>query len=524
MAGTSKILLFVVGLLCLSSAQVYSQKLSIKLADNFFDEYKFSEAINLYEYCYQRDTANQYVVRRLAEANRNMGNSEADERWLKHIITSQTKDPVDIFNYAQALRSNGKYLLAEKWLKQYSLLKPDDSRIVLQESTWEYVQSLMKDSANYKVFNTSINTKGSDMGPTFYKGRLIFSSTARAQYSIANEHANEMPNLDMYSALISPYGDLSSVDPFAPKLRTLFHDGPASIDEKNGIIYFTRNNIVKNKILRSKNGVVNLQIFEGKLENGEWNLKGSLSINSDEYSVVHPSISRNGKILFFASDMPGGFGGMDIYYCVSTNGKWGSPINLGSQINTKGNELFPFISNDDVLYFASDGHGGIGGLDIFSAIERESVFTEVKNLGFPINSSKDDFGLALDSTGVKGYFVSNRNGGKGDDDIYFMKIKRTPIHVTGVVKDIDTGNTLSDATISVINENEVTILNSQSQSSGQFNLEINKGLQYRIVVNKESYIPKKIILPTGRIRINGEASVEIFMKQKTFPQGASGSK
>ncbi len=494
--------------------QCFSQKLTTKLADKSFDEFAYVEAIGLYEYAFKKDTTDNYVVKRLAESNRNLGNTEEVERWLKKLIDRRAEEPEDIFNYSQALKSNGKYLLAEQWLKEYSDLRPEDGRVNIQVSLLEYIQFLMRDSANYEIMNVATNTIGSDMGPAFYKDKLIFSSTSIGTKKGANYKWNELPYLDLYSAKIGPYGDLSEVHPFAPKLKTSYHDGPVSIDAKNGIIYFTRNNFVKGKTSKSQEGVVNLKIFQGKLEDDDWKMSGSFRYNSDEFSVGHPAIDKNGTVLYFASDMPGGYGKSDLYFSVLSNGQWSKPFNLGPKINTEGNEFFPFMSNDGVIYFASDGHGGLGGLDIYFSVPDRGVFNSIENMGYPVNSSRDDFGLALDSTGMKGYFVSNRPRGKGNDDIYFMKIKHVPVIIRGVVKDRDTQDILSDAEVSVINESGNTILTSITRTDGQFEFEVNKGQDYIINVIKEFYIENEKVIGTASLRPNDEVFSEIFLEQK----------
>jgi outer membrane protein OmpA-like peptidoglycan-associated protein len=514
MARLSNIFLWGVILVLLLPAQSFSQKLTTRLADKSFEEFAYVDAIGLYEYAYEKDTTDNYVVKRLAESNRNIGDTEAVERWLKKLMDRKVAIPEDIFNYSQALKSNGKYLLAEQWLKEYSDLRPEDGRVNLQVSLLEYIKFLMRDSTNYEILNTSINTIGSDMGPAFYKDKLIFSSTSIGTKSGATYKWNELPYLKMYSAKIGPYGDLNSVEPFAPKLKTAYHDGPVSLDSKKDIIYLTRNNVAKGKSSKSREGVVNLKIFLGKLEEGEWKLTGSFRYNSDEYSVGHPSIDKEGKVLYFASDMPGGYGKSDIYFSVLSNGQWSKPFNLGPKINTEGNEFFPFISYDGVLYFASDGHGGLGGLDIYFSVPERGIFNSIENMGYPVNSPKDDFGLALDSTGVKGYFSSNRARGKGDDDLYFLKIKRIPVIIRGVVKDRDSKEVLSDATVSVINEAGNTIASTTTRIDGQFEFEVNKGQQYIINVAKEFYNENEVNIGTASLRPNDEAFSEIFLEQK----------
>lgn len=514
MARTSTIFLFGMILSFLYPIRGYSQKLTTKLADKSFDEFAYVDAIGLYEYAYERDTTDNYVVRRLADANRNLGNTEEVERWLKKLIDRHADQPEDVFNYSQALKSNGKYLLAEQWLKEYSELRPEDGRVNIQVSLLEYINFLMRDSANYQIRDLPVNTPGSEMGAAFYNDRLVFSSTSLGKHTKAKYNWNELPYLDMYAAKIEPDGNLLSPEQFAPKLKTEYHDGPVSFDMKRNIVYITRDNFSRGRTDASKQGVVNLKIVEGKLENGEWKLSGNFRYDSNEYSVGHPSVSKEGTVMYFASDMPGGYGKSDLYFSVFSNGQWSKPFNLGPKINTEGNEFFPFISNDGVLYFASDGHGGLGGLDIFFSVPDRGIFASIENMGYPVNSSRDDFGLALDSTGIKGYFTSNRPGGKGNDDLYFVKILHVPVIIRGVVKDRDTRDILSEAKVSVIDENGKIIYSSITRTDGQFEFEVDKGQQYIIHVEKDSYNENEKDIPTGSLRPNDEVFSEIFLEQK----------
>lgn len=511
-SNAAKCLLILV-LFCIWPAAAFSQKLTIQLADKSFHEFAYMEAIELYEFAYHKDTTDNYVVRQLAEANLLVGNTEQVERWLKKLIDRNQAQPDDLFNYSQSLKSNGKYLLAQRWLKEYAALRPDDGRVYRQESLLQYIQLLKRDSINFEIRNVSLNTQGSEIGAAFNKGQFVFSSTSIANNAGLKYKWNDLPYLHLYSAQIdSLSGDLTDAKPFATKLKTAYHDGPVSFDQKNEIMYFTRNNFLKGKTSKSKEGEVNLKIFLGKLIDQEWKLTGPFIYNSDEYSVGHPSIDKGGTILYFTSDMPGGYGQSDLYSSELTNGKWSKPFNLGPKINTEGNEFFPFLANDGVLYFASDGHGGLGGLDIYFSVPDNGVFSLIQNMGYPANSAKDDFGLALDSTGMKGYFSSNRSEGKGNDDMYFLKIKRVPVIIRGIIKDLGTKEILADATVSVINENGQTILTGITNMDGQFEFEVDKGQQYLVNVTKKSYLENEIQVATLNLRPNDKVNSEIFLE------------
>lgn len=493
----------------------HAQKVTIRMADKSYDEYAFVEAIKLYEYAYQKDPTNAYVIRRLADANRQLGNTEQVEKWIKILIDKHKDEPEDLYNYSQALKSNGKYLQAEQWLKEYADMRPEDGRVNIQTSLLEYIHFLHRDSSKYIISPVSVNTPGSDMGAAFYGDKVVFSSTRSSGSLIKRKYKwNGLPYLNLFVCDRTPNGDIINVEPFAPKLRTNYHDGPVSFDQKDDKVYITRDNVGKRGISTNKDGIVNLKIIIGGKDGDQWDYRGEFPYNSDNYSVGHPSIDNTGKVLYFASDMPGGYGGSDIYFSVNSNGHWSKPFNLGPKVNSSGNELFPFISNDGVLYFSSNGLGGLGGLDIYFSVPENGVFNTVQNMGYPVNSPKDDFSFVLDDSGTEGYFSSNRHGGKGNDDIYHVKLTYIPVIIRGVAKDRETGVVLPDTKISIVNELGDTILTSVTQSDGQFEFEVNKGKEYIVNGQKEFYDTNESVVETKKLRPNDESYVELFMDAK----------
>ena len=501
-----------------------AQKVTIKLADKSFDEFAFVEAIELYEFAYEKDPDNTSVIRRLADANRNIGNTEEVERWLKILIDRHDEGPEDLFHYAQALKSNGNYSEAEKWLQEYAELRPEDGRIHIQTSLLEYIQSLHRDSSRYIIRPLTVNTEGSEIGPAYYRDQIVFSSTHGGNGPIARKYKwNELPYLDLYIGDIDASGDLVNVKPFAPKLKTSYHDGPASFDQKEDRLFLTRNHVGRKGASKGKQGEVNLKILFAGKNDDKWEYRGEFPFNNKAYSLGHPSIDRTGNILYFASDMPGGYGGSDIYFSSFSNGHWSEPFNLGPEVNTEGNEFFPYISNDGVLYFASDGHGGMGGLDIFFSIPDRGVFGRVENMGYPVNSPKDDFSFILDESGTQGYFASNRKGGQGNDDLYYLQIKYIPVVIRGVVKDRVTNEILPGTRISIVNENADTTFTGLTGRDGQFEFEVNKGQEYLVHGQKEFYFSNESYVPTNNLRTNDEAFVELFLEivpeeEKEYPE------
>ncbi len=499
-----------------------AQKITIRMADKSYADFAFVEAIDLYEFAYNKDSDNSYVIRRLADANRHIGNTEEVEKWLALLISKGNAQPEDLFNYSQALKSNGKYKEAEKCLTTYAGLRPNDSRVNIETSLLEYIQDLHRNPNRYEIRPVSLNTKGSELGATFYHNQLVFSSTKMMNGISGPKYKwNELPYFNLFIGDQAPNGDIINVEKFAPKLGTSYHDGPVAFDTKNDRVYITRNNVGKGGgATKGVQGDIKLKILFGGKEKDEWEYRGEFSFNSDDYSTGHPSIDTTGQVMYFASDMPGGHGGTDIYYSVFKQGFWSAPVNLGPKVNTAENEMFPFINYDGTLYFSSNGHPGLGGLDIYSAVPENGDFNQIENMGFPLNSPKDDFSFVLDGSGTAGYFSSNRNGGQGNDDIYFVRLTHVPVFIRGLAKDLITGKPLAGAKISLVNEFADTLFTQISKRTGEFEFEVYKGLDYSVHGQKEFYFANDTLVSTKNLRSGDEIFVELFLEMELIDDGS----
>jgi outer membrane protein OmpA-like peptidoglycan-associated protein/tetratricopeptide (TPR) repeat protein len=506
-----KILKIVAGLflLLLLTTNSFGQ-LTIKLADQAYKDFSWNEAIDLYTYAHERNPKNTYVIRRLADCNRSIGRTEEVEKWLKMLIDMNEQIPEDLFNYSMSLKANGKYDESDEALKEYATMRPEDGRINLQQSLLDYIDFLLKDSARYEIETLPFNTKGSDWGTSRYGNKLVFVSTGDPEESRDIKYNwDNLPFLDLYSVDIDEYGNYSESSVFAKNLMTSYHEGPATFDIKNNRMYFNSNRSTKST---SKVGEENnLQIYYADFENGQWLFKGGFKYNDIRYNLRHPSIDKTGNLLFFASDMAGGKGGNDIYYCRKEDGEWGQPINL-EEINTEGEEVFPFIASDGVLYFSSNGLGGMGELDVYMALPDRGVYKSVENMGYPVNSSRDDFGIILDDVGMSGYFSSNRPGGKGFDDIYKVEILYIPVQIKGVVRDRINSFEIAGARIALLDENLDTISATYTKEDGEFVFSAFKQRNYRLSVSKEDYIPSEKDVSTYNKLPNEKIEVELFIE------------
>ena len=488
----------------------YGQKITIKLADQAFNDFSWNEAIDLYTYAHDRDTTNAYVIRRLADCYRNIGKTEEVEKWLKVLIRMNEQTPEDLFYYSMALKSNGKYNDADKALKEYAAMRPEDGRVMLQQSLLQYVNFLLKDSVRYQIKILPFNTKGSDWGPTMYGNKLVYVSTGDPDESRGIKYNwDNLPYLDLYYVDIDEYGNYSKPEVFAKNLMTSYHEGPATFDFKDNRMYFNSNRTTKATPRKDEEN--NLQIFYADYVNGVWEMKGQFKYNDSRYNMRHPSISKDGSLLFFSSDMSGGKGGNDLYWCRKDNGEWSQPVNL-EEINTEGDEVFPFIAPDGVLYFSSNGLGGMGGLDIYMAVPDRGVYHSCENMGYPVNSAQDDFSIWLDDNGMSGYFSSDRPGGKGFDDIYKVEILYIPVQIVGTIRDRINTFEIPGAKVVLLDENLDTVATTFTKEDGEFLFQAYKQRNYRLVVSKDEYISSEKDLSTYNKLPNEKIEVEMFME------------
>ncbi|MBP7184617.1 MAG: OmpA family protein [Saprospiraceae bacterium] len=322
-----------------------------------------------------------------------------------------------------------------------------------------------------------INSPELEYSPTFYEDGIVFVSTkiVNDNYKIKDKRINKNI-MSIYKSKRDANGILSDPISFSEDLLSIAHEGPVSFDRTNETIFFTRNNIKNGKKVKASDGIVKLKIYSASKKGNEWENIKELPFNDDESSACHPSLSVDGDEMYFASDRPGGFGGMDLYVVVKNGNDWSEPKNLGPEINTKDNEVFPYIHPDKTLYFSTNGRGGLGGLDIYYTRLMNGKFDEPQSLGKPFNSAQDDFGFIIDLDNKNGYFSSNRLTGKGEDDIYSFNVigdwDASPKKDAKKDQDIDMefvdedGNPLDGAAVSFINLDDV-LVGEQVDSTGR---------------------------------------------------------
>jgi outer membrane protein OmpA-like peptidoglycan-associated protein/tetratricopeptide (TPR) repeat protein len=471
------------GIICLLLVinQIAAQKNSKEIkGDKYYSFYSFDKAIEKYT---QSDDLTIEGQRKLANSYFNSENTtKSEEVYAKYInqtgITSE-----DIYNYASVLRTNGKYEESNKWMDKFKEMNPNDLRAKNYAASNDKLTNLLKDEGRYKIDHLNINSNQQDFGTSFYNDKIVFASSRSGLGTVKRDYNwDNKPFLNLYVADVAS-GQLKNPTNLNKKINKKLHEGPASFANSGSLMAFTKNNYEG----KSKDGIVKLQIFFSELKDGKWNKEEPFKLNNSEYSVGHPFLLPDGKSMFFSSDMPGGFGGVDLYLITKgDSGAWGKPENLGNKINTEGDEMFPFYeANSEILFFASNGHLGLGGLDIFLS----TLSGKVMNAGAPLNTQSDDFALIVDDKMRKGYFSSNRKGGNGDDDIYAFELLKPFAFgktIKGVAKD-KSGTILSGTIVKLLDEGGKEVGTITTLEDGGYSFPIENDGNYSLKGNKETY-------------------------------------
>lgn len=465
----------------IASGLLSAQNKDTKAADKLFDRYEYVDAAKEYLKLTENGKADNYVFKQLADSYYNVFNSKEAVKWFAK-ATKEKQDAETYYKYAQMLKAEGNYAEADKQMKQFVNLVPNDQRAKAFVSNPQYLPNLKSQSKLFDIVKSDISSDKTDFGAVLTNDNNVYFSSAR-NTSKRSSNWNDEPYLDLYKATFNSNKTISeavAVD----ALNTKWHDGPASISTDGNTIYygsesFNEKEYIKDKEKKAKFGKIYL--YKATKNGGEWSNSKPLPFNNSSYDVRNPSISKDGKTLYFSSNMPGGFGGEDIWK-VSVNGdEYGTPENLGAKINTEANESFPFITDDNVLFFSSNGKQGFGGLDVFKFdLSKDS---DAVNVGAPVNSEKDDFSFTYNSTNKIGFFSSNR---AGIDDIYIAD-PICGVQAIAIIKDAKSGLVIEEAKVVLVDEKEKVVSNLHTVSNGSAVFGVNCNKLYNFQVSKQGY-------------------------------------
>ncbi len=519
-------MLTVVALIALVPSVAQAQKLKQRMAEEAAAMFDYPKMAAIYEDITTGSQATPDDWRRLAFAYKRMEQPLKAEAAYKQMANMGPLGKEDQLAYADMLRANGHYSEA---IAQYQALAASDPenpryRSYLQQT--DFFMRLKRDSTRNSVRSVPINSAEADLGLTVMDDLLLFSSARGEGIGGKNEYRwDDQPYLNLYTALLKGQ---SASEPMVMRkdLNHRYHDGTASYDSLARRLYYTRDNVFYGTLNKAKNGELKLGIFYSDITAGEFNQKewGGLvpfEHNDPEFNTGHPCISPDGKRLYFVSDRPGGQGGTDIWACDNLgNSQWGVPQNLGEKVNTTGNEMFPFLSGDSVLYFSSNGHPGLGGYDLFHCRLTPAGPGGVINLGYPLNTRFDDRNLILLKDDSTGFFVSDRTGGQGSDDIYGCTVhppmqmirgrvvdKKSRAAINGAVLDIKdgTGRFMDDAKITMLED-------------GKFEIEVPFANAYSVSGTKNGYLQNSVSIDPAKDPLD-----DVVLELDKYDYGAEGT-
>ncbi|PRZ22003.1 OmpA family protein [Flavobacterium granuli] len=500
-------------LLSVVSFSSHAQKTKVASADKKYDNYAYIEAIKTYERVAEKGYKSADLFQKLG--NSYYFNAELDKaaKWYGELFSmTQDVEPEYYYRYSQSLKSIGQNNKADEMLALFNQKSGNDTRGKIFKKNTNYLEVIKANSGRYNVENAGINSQYSDYGSSFLHNKIVFASARDTGSINQRKHKWTDQNFtNLYTADLDDSMNPGVISPFSKNVNSKFNESTPVFTKDGKTMYFTRNNYLDGKKGKNGNNITLIKIYKANLENNQWINITELPFNSDNYSTAHPALSTDEKTLYFASDMPGTLGQSDLFkVSIKDDGSFGTPQNLGNTINTEGRETFPFLTDENEIYFASDGHPGLGGLDIFmSKIKADATFGEVQNVGSDVNSPKDDFAYLIDTKTRKGFFTSNRDGGKGYDDIYkFLETKKLSCEqeLSGIITDLKTSQILPNAKISLFDATFRLMNSTLSDQNGNYSFNVECGRTYHVRAEKTEYTTKEekidIISQTGKTNLS----------------------
>lgn len=482
-------------ILSLNITLSFAQRANVQEANKSYDNFAYLKTSELLLKVANEGYTSIDLLKKLGNAFYFNNDMEDAAKWYAELMVAAQDKEIDneyYFRYAQALKSIEDYKTSDVWMQKFYESNKDDKRGKAFANKVNYLESIESLSRDIEIKNLELNTANSDFGTSQYQDELIFASS---RFGNKIYKWNNQPFLDLYRATKQIDGSYKNIEAFNEVINTKFHESTAAFTPDDEVMYFTRNNYYKKNYKKDSKGINRLKIFKStKNDNGLWDNVKSVHFNSSDYSVAHPTINVQGTKMYFASDMPGTVGQSDLFVVdILEDGSLGTPENLGVYINTEAQETFPFINEKGDLYFSSNGLTGLGGLDIYVVHDFEKKYENkaslvVENVGKPINSSKDDFGYYENLGTSEGFFTSNRDGGKGDDDIYSFAAVVCQQKIEGIVTDNKTNEVLKESKV-ILFSNSGVKLETITDNLGAYSFEnIMCDESYLIRAEKTGYI------------------------------------
>jgi outer membrane protein OmpA-like peptidoglycan-associated protein/tetratricopeptide (TPR) repeat protein len=507
--------------------QTQAQQPKIIKGDTQYNDLAYVDAVKTYLKVAKKGYKSKELFQKLGDSYYFNANLKEANKWYTELFgLNETIENEYYYRYAQTLKAVEDYKKADEMLEKFHKLSSNDIRGNLYNEQKDYKTIIDKNSGRFTIKTTGINTAQSDYGTAFFGDKILFSTSrdstgfAKVQTKWTNQAFT-----NFYTASRADDNDLKDPERFSRTINSKFHEDTPVFTKDLKTVYFTRNNFTNGKIGRDEKQIINLKLYKAVLKDGKWENVTELPFNSDAYSVAHPALSPDEKTLYFASNMPGTKGQSDIFkVSILGDNEYSKPENLSGGINTEARETFPFISKDNELYFASDGHQGLGGLDIFVAqIQADGSLGKIVNIGAPVNGPMDDFAFIIDNAVRRGYFSSNRANGKGSDDIYSF-IENRPLvldcksELAGIVTDQETGKILAGAEVSLFDDKFVLIAKVTADQNGAYQFDVKCAQKYAVRASKTDYETKEqaVVIPES----GGKTEVLISLNKNIKEIGA----
>ncbi|MBA9076134.1 MULTISPECIES: OmpA family protein [Rufibacter] len=534
-------LLLVLLISCGLTSLVATAQTDTRQADKHFSDFEYALALEKYKDILEKSQPTLSLVERVAHCYRFMNQPKEAEFWYRQVLAFPEYPPANLFYLAEASKQNGDYVTAKQYYLQFAEREPARKTEALRLAKGcDWAMAWIDRPMAFEVKQEeALNSGYADFSPAFFQQGIVFSSDRVGAKDQKVYGWTGTPYLQLYYAPRKGENQWGEPKLLDKNINSEYHNATATFTGNFSEIFFTRTMQVKNKVLPeevaggsswqkySKNDkfINKLEIYSATLRNGKWQEAQPFPHNqAEQYSLGHPALSPDGQILYFVSDMPGGYGETDIYFSERVGGSWSKPVNAGPAVNTPGKEVFPVVDASGKLYFSSDGHIGMGGLDIFSAVGSKNEWKEISNLYYPFNSPRDDFGLIYEKDGKNGFFSSNRESDKGSDNIYRFEPKYIPCNLSGVtfVKVTDKkGRTEKTSvegvklTVSVKGPDSAQIIQVVSNKKGEFYFPVKANTVYTIKGSKRGYLNQTILVAPDCRKVTDTVEMEMVLNRST---------
>ncbi|HMK06333.1 MAG TPA: OmpA family protein [Flavobacterium sp.] len=522
----NKVLIYIAFLSVLATAG-YAQNAGVRKGDKQYAKFAYIDATQTYERVAAKGYKNAEMFMKLGNAYYFNAELEKANKWYDELFAMGVEvDPEYYYRYAQTLKSVKQYAKADEMMVKFNQKSSEDIRGKIFKSKQDYMDEIKANSGRYEITDAGINSAYSDYGSAFFGNKVVFATArdtggfAQKKHKWTNQHFT-----NLYYADMTTDGNLGTPKKFAKNLNSKFHEDSPVFTNDGKTMYFTRNNFNNGKKGKDASRITLLKLYKSTLQIKEkdtvWSQAEEVSFNNNNYSVAHPTLSADGKLMIFASDMEGTHGQSDLWkVAINGDGSFGTPENLGTTINTEGKESFPVLTDEGELYFASDGQPGLGGLDIYMAkMNADGTFKAPLNIGAPANSSQDDFAYLINTKTRKGFLSSNRDGGKGFDDIYkFLETRKLVCeqNLSGIVTDLETGLPLPNTKVTLFDDKFVKLKEVMADDKGFYDFGmVECGKPYYVRAEKEEYETKEQKITISKE--SGKTDLPIQLERKVKP-------